>query len=125
MSKSPIVKCSDSVVAEVVGAGTGTKRQVLISDREAPHFALRKFIMEPGGGMPKHTNSVEHEQYVLRGKARVGIGEEIFDVGVGDAVFIPEGVPHWYDADASEGFEFLCIVPNKADIIQLCDPMSC
>ena len=26
--------------------------------------------MEPGGGMPMHTNEVEHEQYVLRGSAR-------------------------------------------------------
>ena len=47
--------------------------------------------MEPGGGMPKHTNTVEHEQYVLKGKARVGIGEKLFEVNTGDAVLIPVG----------------------------------
>jgi len=125
MSKTPIVKHSNAVSAEAVGAGTGTQRQVLISAEEAPHFALRRFIMEPGGGMPRHTNSVEHEQYVLKGKARVGIGEKTFDVVAGDAVFIPEGVPHWYEADEAEGFEFLCIVPNKEDVIQLCEEPSC
>jgi quercetin dioxygenase-like cupin family protein len=52
--------------------------------------------MEPGGGMPDHTNTVEHEQYVLRGHASIGIGNEVFDVRARDVVFIPEGVPHWY-----------------------------
>ena len=63
--------------------------------------------MKPGGGMPAHTNTVEHEQYILKGKARVGIGEDVFEVAAGDAVYIPDGVPHWYQADESEGFEFL------------------
>ena len=121
MSIRLFVKSSESVAAEVVEAGTGTKRQVLISDEEGPNFALRRFIMEPGGGMPKHTNTVEHEQYVLKGKARVGIGEKPFEVNTGDAVLIPEGVPHWYEADEKEGFEFLCIVPNKEDVIEVCD----
>jgi len=125
MSNRPIVKSSESVAAEVVGAGTGTKRQVLISDEEGPNFALRRFIMEPGGGMPKHTNTVEHEQYVLKGKARVGIGEKVFEVNAGDAVFIPEGVPHWYKADETQGFEFLCVVPNKEDVIQVCEGPGC
>ena len=39
--------------------------------------------MEPGGGMPKHTNAVEHEQYVLTGRAKVGIGEKVYSVEAG------------------------------------------
>ena len=119
MPKEAIVKSSSEVVADPVGAGEGTSRQVLISSDEAPNFALRRFIMEPGGGMPKHTNTVEHEQYILAGKATVGIGDEIHEVKKGDAVFIPEGIPHWYKADETEGFEFLCVVPNKEDVISI------
>jgi quercetin dioxygenase-like cupin family protein len=52
------VKRANSVPAEVVTAGSGTKRQILIGPDEGPHFAMRRFIMEPGGGMPKHTNGV-------------------------------------------------------------------
>ena len=125
MSNQPIVRRARSVEAEVVGAGEGTKRQVLISDEDAPNFALRRFIMEPSGGMPRHTNTVEHEQYVLRGKARVGIGDDVHEVAAGDAVYIPEGVPHWYEADAEEGFEFLCIVPNREDRIEVCESPVC
>ena len=62
------VKSAHDVAAEPVGAGQGTTRQVLIGPEEGPNFALRRFIMEPGGGMPLHTNEVEHEQYVLAGR---------------------------------------------------------
>ena len=106
---------SRTVPAEAVPAGIGTTRQVLISPQEGPNFALRKFIMEPGGGMPLHTNTVEHEQYVLRGRARVVIGEEILEVKKDDVVFIPGGVPHSYQAMGEEPFEFLCVVPNLPD----------
>ena len=112
-------KHADDVPAEVVGAGAGTMRQVLISPDEGPNFAMRRFIMEPGGGMPKHTNSVEHEQYVLRGNARVGIGDEVIEVQRDDVVFIPAGVPHWYESFGPEAFEFLCIVPNAPDEIRI------
>ncbi|MBC2606758.1 cupin domain-containing protein [Pelagicoccus albus] len=120
-SNKVIVEKSTSFPLEVVAAGEGTSRSVLIGPTDAPNFALRKFVMEPGGGMPAHTNTVEHEQYILKGGAEVGIGEKVFSVREGDVVFIPAGVPHWYKADAQTGFEFLCIVPNKDDRIELVD----
>jgi quercetin dioxygenase-like cupin family protein len=102
-----------------VSSGTSTTRQVLIGSDEAPNFAMRKFTMEPGGGMPRHTNTVEHEQYVLRGRARIGLGENVVEVKEGDVLFIPAGLPHWYEALGHEPFEFLCVVPNAPDTIEL------
>jgi len=119
------VKHAQDVEAQVVKAGDKTTIQVLISSQEGPNFALRRFVMEPGGGMPEHTNTVEHEQYVLRGHASIGIGEETFDVRAGDVVFIPQGVPHWYQNVGEENFEFLCVIPNKEDRITLLDKASC
>ncbi len=116
-----LVKHANDVAMEPVSAGQGTSRQVLIGPDEAPNFALRRFIMEPGGGMPAHTNAVEHEQYVLRGRARIGIGDEVIEVRKDDVVFIPAGVPHWYKAEGDEPFEFLCVVPNLPDKIELVD----
>jgi quercetin dioxygenase-like cupin family protein len=112
----------DDVGAEPVKAGTGTSRQVLIGPDEGPHFALRRFIMEPGGGMPPHTNTVEHEQYVLRGRATIGVGAETHEVRAGSVVYIPAGTPHWYRAHDGEPFEFLCVVPNAPDTIELVPP---
>lgn len=113
------VRNVDDIGLEPVAAGSGTERQVLIGPEQAPHFALRRFVMQPGGGMPRHTNVVEHEQYVLRGRARVSIGDEIHEVKAGDVVYIPAGTPHSYDALGDEPFEFLCAVPNAPDRIEV------
>ena len=113
------VKNVDAVQKEKVGAGLKTFKQVLIGPDEAPDFAMRRFIIEPGGEMPKHTNSVEHEQYVLNGMAEIGIGDEIFKVKTNDVVYIPAEIPHWYKVVGDDPFEFLCVVPNKSDVMKL------
>jgi len=113
------VKHADQVPYQPVAAGKDTTIQILISPEEGPHFAMRRFTMKPGGGMPKHTNAVEHEQYVLQGRARIAIGEETYEVSAGDVVFIPAGVPHWYKNIGDEDFVFLCLVPNLPDEIEI------
>lgn len=113
------VRPAGSVPATEVAAGDRATMQVLVGPDEAPNFSLRRFIMEPGGGMPLHTNEVEHEQYVLRGRARMRIGCDIHRVSAGDALYIPAGVEHDYLAEGDEPFEFICIVPNRADRIRL------
>ncbi len=117
-----VVKHVSRVPEEPVAAGTGTTRQVLIGPGEGPNFAMRRFIMKPGGGIPRHSNTVEHEQYVLRGRARVGIGEEVVNVREGDILFIPAGTPHWYEVEGEEAFEFICVVPNQPDRMELLPP---
>jgi quercetin dioxygenase-like cupin family protein len=93
--------------------------QVLLGPEDgAPHFAMRRFIMGEGGGMPRHTNTVEHEQFVLRGRAVVTIGEASHEVGPQDVLYIPAGVPHDYNV-LEAPFEFLCVVPNAPDQIRL------
>lgn len=113
------VQSSSQIPLEPIGAGKGASRQVLLGQDTGSTFHTRRFVMEPGGGMPEHTNSVEHQQYVLRGSARVGIGGEIFDVEAGTVVHIPAGIPHWYRVVSSEPFEFLCMVPAETDEIHL------
>ena len=120
----PVKHVSD-VEATTVTGGVKTTRQVLISAQEGPNFAMRRFVMEPGGGMPRHTNTVEHEQFILRGKARIGIADEVHDVKKGDVVFIPGEIPHWYENTGDEPFEFLCIVPNKPDKTVILDELPC
>jgi len=114
-----IAKNVGSIPTDVVHAGTRTTRQVLIGPDEGPNFSLRRFVMEPGGSMPSHTNTVEHEQYVLRGRARIGIGDKVIEVRKDDVIFISAGTPHWYRAEGDEPFEFLCVVPNLPDRVEI------
>ena len=113
------VKNSDALEEITITNGKGVTKQVLISNEQGPNFAMRKFKIQPGGSMPNHTNLVEHEQYVISGRARIGIGEEEFEVTSGDVVFIPAEVPHWYLTIGEYPFEFLCLVPNKQDKITI------
>jgi quercetin dioxygenase-like cupin family protein len=119
-----VVKKADAVERVKVAAGSATQTQVLIGEKDAaPNFAMRRFIMGPDGGMPRHTNTVEHEQYVLKGRARVGIGDEIHEVSAGDVLLIPALAPHYYEV-VEAPFEFLCMVPNLPDQITILDESS-
>ncbi len=113
------IKHIDDIAIETVNDGQGASRQVLIGQEEGPNFAMRRFVIEAGGHMPAHTNTVEHEQYVLSGCAKIGIGDEVYEVAKGNVVYIPAGVPHWYRVVGDESFEFICMVPNQPDQIEL------
>src|SRR5690606_41934221 len=107
-----VVRPADAVPMRELPVGRGAAMQVLLGpDEGAPNFVLRRFRMEQGGGIPAHTNEVEHEQYVLRGRARITIAGEVHEVGPDDTLYIPAGTPPSYEV--IEGpFEFICVVPN-------------
>lgn len=118
------VKSLKNIESTPLQAGEGASMQMLISPQTAPHFAMRKFVIKKGGHMPLHTNSVEHEQYVLKGSAKVIIADETLNAHKDDILFIPAGVPHAYEVLGDEDYEFLCLVPNLDDKIELISP-SC
>ncbi len=115
------VKHLKDLPLEPISAGEKTSKQVLISHEEGPNFAMRRFVIEPGGFMPLHSNSVEHEQFCIGGEAEVVIGEETVIVKKNDVVFIPANIPHSYRTTSAEAFEFLCLIPNLEDIIDIKD----
>ncbi len=116
---TPFVAAADALPANPVQAGTAARMQVLVGpDQGAPNFVLRRFLMDSGGGMPLHTNEVEHEQYVLRGRARIRIGDAVHEVAPDQTLYIPAGVPHSYEV-LEAPFEFLCVVPNAPDRIRV------
>jgi len=118
-SLAGVVKGAAAVEQREVSAGTATRMQVLIGPEDgAPNFVMRRFLMGEGGGMPTHTNTVEHEQYVLRGRAEVGIGDRKHVVGGGDVLYIPAGASHYYRVIEAP-FEFLCLVPNAPDRVEI------
>jgi len=118
------VKRADEVTRQPIAAGTAAEVQVLVGPADgAPNFALRRFIMGEGGGMPLHTNLVEHEQYVLAGRARLRLGDAVHEVSAGNTLYIPAGLPHSYEV-LEAPFEFLCVVPNSPDRIDILEP-SC
>jgi quercetin dioxygenase-like cupin family protein len=113
------IKTVNDIESSPLTAGNGASMQMLISPQIAPHFAMRKFTIKTGGSMPYHTNSVEHEQYVLKGSAKVIIDGKEKIAKAGDCIFIPAGIAHSYEVIGDENYEFLCLVPNKEDTIKM------
>ncbi|MFA5234707.1 MAG: cupin domain-containing protein [Sulfurimonas sp.] len=107
----------NSIEAVPQKAGKGVSMKMLLSSDESPNFAMRNFIIEAGGHMPLHTNTIEHEQYVLSGRALVQIGDEAFEAKAGDILLIPAGLSHSYKTLGSDAYSFLCLVPNNEDCI--------
>ncbi|MBU0632367.1 cupin domain-containing protein [bacterium] len=114
-----IKKAVSEVVSVDQKAGAGVSMKMLLSPTEAENFAMRQFSIKVGGYMPLHTNSVEHEQFVLQGKAKVTVGDEVFEAKKGDILYIPANVPHMYETIGDEDYEFLCLVPKKDDVISM------
>ncbi|WP_435348006.1 cupin domain-containing protein [Haloarchaeobius sp. HRN-SO-5] len=117
---NPVVRRAGDIEYEVVDAADGLRKGVLLSaEHGAPNFAIRRFTLAAGAAVPKHTNEVEHEQYVLEGEYVVGIGEEEYEVAPGDSLLIPAGTVHWYRNEGDADGAFLCAVPNGDDEIEL------
>jgi len=131
---SPVVKRGDEAPMRAVDAGEGMSKAVLLDETDGtPRFSMRRFALAPGARVPKHTNEVEHEQFVLSGTYTVGIEEasptppedgdavayETHTVEAGDALFIPAGAVHWYRNDGDEPGAFVCVVPNGDDTIRV------
>jgi len=120
-TRNGVVRRSDMVDRQKVSAGKATEFQVLLGESQGmPHFAMRRFIMGAGGGMPRHTNTVEHGQYVLKGRARVTIGDDVHEVSAGSVLYIPAGAPHDYQVIEAP-FVFLCMVPHGEDRVEICE----
>lgn len=91
---------------------TGTSIQWLWSKEEAPHFALRRFAIQPDGEIGIHNHEEEHEIFILSGEGVVfnDLGEE-FHVQPQDTLFVPRNEAHGYRNTGKNDLEFLCIIP--------------
>ena len=108
------IKPSGTVTPQKVDRAVKTQIEWLLDRSDgAPNFEMRRFTIRAGGSIPKHYHpDIEHEQYVLKGRYRVGIGDEVHDVKAGDSIYVPKGTPHWYRNTGRGDAEFLCIVPK-------------
>jgi len=108
------VKSSGKVKSQKVDNAVKTEIEWLLDRHDGvPNFEMRRFTIKPGGSIPEHFHpDIEHEQYVLKGRYRVGLGTKVHQVKAGDSIFIPAGTHHWYRNTGKEDAEFICIIPK-------------
>jgi quercetin dioxygenase-like cupin family protein len=104
---------------EDVEQAEGLCKKVLVgTEGDGARNALRRFVLEPNARVPRHTNSVEHVQYVLKGGYTVEVEGEERLAREGDAMHVPAGAVHSYTGGEERGV-FLCIVPNEDDEMEV------
>jgi len=119
MSHTPIavVRNQDAVEAITAPRCRGTTMKVLLGPESGvPNFITRQFSVDPGGRIPCHRHDhIEHEQVVLEGSMIIGLDGRETEVRLGDSIFIPAGVDHWYENRGADTVRFICVVPRTDD----------
>ena len=89
--------------------GSGAERHVLVGEADgATQVELRYFRIPAGGASNLESHPHEHAILVLHGRAEVLIGEEVHEVGPGDAVFVAADEVHQLRASRDEPLGFAC-----------------
>lgn len=73
-------------------------RFMIDGDQSGGRFSLVEHPLPPRRlGAPMHTHSREDEySFILEGRVGVQLGDGVMEVGVGDLVFKPRGIPHTF-----------------------------
>jgi len=80
-------------------------------DDGAPTFAMRKFIVAPGGCTPKHQHDYEHEVLVISGEGVVFGNNKEQPIKPGDVLFVPANELHQFRNTGGIPLQFICLVP--------------
>lgn len=75
-------------------AGRRTRVFAGVAGLPTQNFVAGHSQVYPGGGIPRHAHENEEVYVLLRGRARMVVGEETLDLREGDAIYLPPNVPH-------------------------------
>ena len=102
----------DGVLCNQLQPGITVQRFISRQD-DSNKLELRYFELEPGARSNYEQHNYEHAVLVLRGRGTVLLGEEVFSVQFGDAIFVESDEIHQFRAAEDELFGFLCTVLDK------------
>jgi len=109
----PVIKRAEDIEYETLSKADGVSKAVVLDESDgAPNFRMRRYRLEPGAEVPKHTNAIEHEVHTVTGEYVVGLGNEEHTVSEGDSLLIPADTVHWFRNETDEESAFVCMVPN-------------
>jgi len=93
-----------------------TRMEILVGRQHgAPNFAMRHYVVAPGGHTPHHAHNYEHEVIIIDGDADVTYGAATHRVHAGDVLFIAPNQMHQFRNVGASPLRFLCMVPTSFD----------
>lgn len=73
----------------------GTISWLFAGSRAACALTFGYVEIAPGKKNPRHLHpNTDEVLYVLEGRLQHSLGDELFEITVGDAIYIPAGMPH-------------------------------
>jgi quercetin dioxygenase-like cupin family protein len=89
----------------------GVRKHELIGEREgAGQYRIRYFEVPAGGRTARERHPHDHGVVILRGRARVTLGDQTHEVGEGDVVYVDGDELHCFEAVGEEPLGFVCVV---------------
>ncbi len=74
------------------------------SDTDGDLAIFEQTSLSPGRGTPLHVHPAQEEVfYVLEGSYRFKVGDDIYNLSVGDSIFLPRKVPHAWTQVSDKG----------------------
>jgi quercetin dioxygenase-like cupin family protein len=95
---------------------SGITRQLLFTGGDGLGCELRYFEVAPGGWSSLERHHHAHAVIVIRGRARVLVGDRVHEVRTHDLVRVPPLTWHQFQAADEEPFGFLCMVDCERDV---------
>jgi quercetin dioxygenase-like cupin family protein len=77
------------------------------------NIEARYFELEPGATSNFESHNYEHAVLVLRGHGSIRLGEEVYPIHFGDAIFVESDQIHQFRAADDDVLGFLCTVLDK------------
>jgi len=113
----PVIKYEQIESNAVVMDGVrDVRKAVVISEKEGwSDHTLRVFTIGLGGYTPRHLHDWEHINYIMKGRGKLRLGDEVHELKEKDFAVVPSNVEHQFENPYDEEFEFICIVPNRGE----------
>lgn len=113
----PVIKYDSIRFApvEMDGVKDASKAVVIGKSEGWTDHTLRVFTLKPGGFTPRHSHDWEHFNHVIRGKGRLTLGAEVYELIEKDFAVVPGNTEHQFENPYDEDFQFICIVPNRGE----------
>ena len=90
-----------------------TVRRFISRQDNSNNMEIRYFELEPGSCSNFEQHNYEHAVLILRGHGTIRLGQEVYPIQFGDAIFVESDEIHQFRAAADEPLGFMCAVLDK------------
>ncbi len=93
----------------------GVRKHELIGEAEgASQYRMRYFEVAAGGRTARERHAHDHGVMIVAGRARVTLGDETHELGVGDVVYVSGDELHCFEALGDTPLGFVCVVGPRS-----------